>query len=54
MNEHITPKIYVDIATDETSLVRNNQDNDFNNLNLTKKNSITSNTPAVNDNQVIT
>ena len=38
----------------ESSLVRNNQDNDFNNYNLTNINSITLNTHAVIDNQVIT
>ena len=36
------------------SLVRNNEDNDFNNHNLTNKNSITLNTQAVNDDHVIT
>ena len=30
VNEHLTPKIYVDNAKDESSLVRNNQDNDCN------------------------
>ena len=39
---------------DETSLVRNNQDNDLNNNNLTNINSISLNTQAVNGNQVIT
>ena len=29
VNEHLTPKIYVDIAIDESPLVRNNQDNDL-------------------------
>ena len=48
VNEHLTPKI------DELSLVRNNQDNDFNNNILTNINSITLNTQAVNDNKVIT
>ena len=47
-------KNYVDNAIDESSLVRNNQDNDFNNNNLTNINSITLNTQAVNDNHVIT
>ena len=28
-NEHLTPKVYVDTAIDEPSLVRNNKDNDF-------------------------
>ena len=46
--------MYVDIAVDESSLVRNNQDNIFNNNNLTNINSNTLNTQAVNDNQVIT
>ena len=35
-------------------MVRNNQDNDFNNHNLTNINSFTLNTLAVNDNEVIT
>ena len=51
---HLTPKVYVDASINESSLVRNNQDNDFNNNNLTNINSITLNTQAVNDNQVIT
>ena len=51
---HLTAKLYVDSAIDESSLVRNNQDNDFNNINLTNLNSITLNTEAVNDNQVST
>ena len=46
--------MYVDNDIDESSLVRNNQDNDFNNHNLTKINSNTLNTQAVTDNQVIT
>ena len=46
--------MYVDNAVDESSLVRNNQDNDFNNYNLTNINSITLNTQAVNDIEVIT
>ena len=54
MNEHLTPKIYVDNAIDEIPLVRNNQDNDFNKNNLSNINSIILNTQAVNDNQVIT
>ena len=39
---------------DETSLVRNNQGNDFNNNNLTNIKNITLNTQAVIDNEVIT
>ena len=46
--------MYVDASINESSLVRNNQDNDFNNNNLTNINSITLNTQAVNDDQVIT
>ena len=51
---HLTPKIYVDDTIDESSLVRNNQDNDFGNYNLTNINSITLNKQAENDNEVIT
>ena len=51
---HLTAKLYVDNAIDDESLVRNIQDNDFDNNNLTNINSITLNTQAVNDNQVIT
>ena len=39
---------------DEPSLVRIYQDNDFNKYNLTNINSITLNTQAFNDNQVLT
>ena len=58
VGEHLTAKYYVDKAIsdsiDESSLVRNNKDNDFGNYNLTNINSITLNTQAVNDNEVIT
>ena len=54
IDSHSTPKLYVDNAVDESSLVRNNQNNDFNNNNLTNISSITLNTQAVNDSQVIT
>ena len=54
IDSHLTPKLYVDTEIDQSSLVRNNQDIDFNNNNLTNINSITLNTPAENDNQVIT
>ena len=47
-------KNYINNTIDEVSLVRNNQDNDFNNNNLTNINSITLNKQAVNDNEVIT
>ena len=53
IDSHLTAKLYVDTEIDQSTLVRNNQDNDFNNNNLTNINSITLNTPAVNDNQVI-
>ena len=51
---HLTPKVYVDSAIDESSLVRNKKDNDFGNYNLTNINSITLNKQAENDNEVIT
>ena len=54
IDSHLTAKLYVDNAIDEVSLVRNIQDNDFNNFNLTNINSLSLNTQAVNDNQVIT
>ena len=44
----------MDNAIDERSLVRNNQDNDFNNNNLTNINSITLNQQTENDNEVVT
>ena len=46
--------MYVDNSIEETSLVRNYQDNDFNNHNLTNINSITLKKPAKNDNEIIT
>ena len=46
--------MYVDNAINESSLVRNNQDNDFNNYKLTSINSITLNKQTENDNEVIT
>ena len=54
IDSHLTAKLYVDNAIDESSLVRNNQDNDFNNINLTNIISITLNKKAKNDNEVIT
>ena len=53
IDSYLTAKLYVDNALDELSLVRNNQDNDFGNYNLKNINSITLNTQAVNDNEVI-
>ena len=51
---HLTAKLYVDNAIDEISLVRNNQDNDFNKFYSTNVNSIALNKPAENDIEVIT
>ena len=51
---HSTAKQNVDNSINEPSLVRNNQDNNFNNFNLTNINSNNLNTQTVNDNQVIT
>ena len=53
-DSHLTAKLYVDNAIDESLLVRNIHNNDFGNYNLTNTHSITLNTQAVNDNQVIT
>ena len=50
IDSHLTAKFYVDNSTDEPSLVRNNQDNDFKNNNLTNINSITLNKKAEDDN----
>ena len=52
--EYLTAKVYVDTAIDEPSLVRNNQDNDFGNYDLTNINSITLIKQAENDNEFIT
>ena len=54
IDSHLTPRLYFDIAVDESSLVRNNQDNDFGNYNSTNINIITLKTQAKSDNQVIT
>ena len=54
IDSQLAPKLYVDTEIDQSSLVRNKQDNDFNNNNLTNKNSITLNTQAVRVNQVFT
>ena len=54
VNEHLTPKIYADSAIDESSLLRNNKDNDFGNYNLTNITSITLNKQAENDFEIIT
>ena len=53
VGEHLTPKVYVDNAIDESSVVRNNKD-DFGIYNLTNINSITLNKQSENDNEVIT
>ena len=54
IDSHLTAKLYVDNAIDESSLVRNNQDNDFNNHKLTNINSINLDKQAEKDNEVIT
>ena len=46
--------MYVENAVEESSLVRNNKDNNFGNYNLTNINSITLNKQAENDDEVIT
>ena len=48
------PSIVKNTEIDQSSLVRNNQDNDFGNYNLTNINSITLNKQAESDNEVIT
>ena len=53
VNKHLTPKVYVDNARDEITLIRNNQDNDFNNQNLSKINSNILITQAFIDNHVV-
>ena len=47
-------KNYIDNSIDETSLIRNNKNNDFGNYNLTNINSITLNNQPINDNEVVT
>ena len=54
IGSHLTAKLYVYTEIDQTSLVRKNQDNDFNNNNLTIINSSILNKQAENDNEVIT
>ena len=54
IDSHLTAKLYVDNAINESSLARKNKNNDFGNYNLTNINSITLNTRAINDNEVIT
>ena len=54
IGSHLTAKLYVDNSIDEASLVRNNQDNNFNKNNLTNINRITSNKRAEKDDEVIT
>ena len=53
IDSHLTPKVYVDNAIDESSLVRNNQNDDFGNYNLTNINSNTLNKQVENDYEVI-
>ena len=54
IDSHLLAKLYVDSAIDEASLVRNNQDKEFNNYNLTNIKSITLNKQAKIVNEVIT
>ena len=54
IDSHLTAKLYVDNEIDQQSVVRNIQDNDFGNYNLTNINSITLNKQAENDKEVIT
>ena len=53
IDSHLTPKFYVDNSIDEPTLVRNTQDNDFNEINPTIIYSITLIKRAENDNEVI-
>ena len=50
----VCSKNYVDNLFNDSSIVKNNKDNDFGNYNLTNINSITLNKQAENDNEVIT
>ena len=54
IDSHLTAKCYVDTEIDKSSLVKNNQDNDFNNHTLPNIDSNTLNKQAENDNEVIT
>ena len=54
IDSHLTAKLCVDNSIDETTLVRNNEDNDFGNFNLTIIKSITLNNQAETDNEIIT
>ena len=53
IDSNLAAKLYVDKTIDEPSLVRTDQDNDFIYNNFTNIISITLNTRAVNDNEVI-
>ena len=52
IDSHLTAKLYVDNAIDQSSVVRNNKDNDFGNYKLTNINSITINNNPTDDNHV--
>ena len=54
IDSRLTAKLNIDISIDESSLLRKNKDNVFNNLNLTNIKSITLNKQAKNYNEVIT
>ena len=54
IDSHLTAKLYVDNAIEESTFVKINQDNDFNNNDSTNRNKFTLSIQAVNDNQDIT
>ena len=54
IDSHLTAKLYVDNSIDEPTLARNNQENQFNNNNLTNVNTTTLNKQAEKGKEVIT
>ena len=54
INQHLTPKQYVDDAIDESTKTKNNQKSVFTSFNLTNISSITLNNQAIFDIEVIT
>ena len=54
IDSHLKAKLYVDISIEEPTLARNNQENHFNNNNLTNINTTTLNKQAEKDKEVIT
>ena len=53
IDSHLTTKLYVETSIDESRLVGSSRDSDFNNNNLTNRNSITLNKPVENDIKVV-